>query len=194
MKFTQLTLVSFALGMVGIGCSASALAAPATVDKPARIITSTVRTATIVESVNLQTRELKLMDASGKRFTVIAGPEIERLDEIKPRDRIITEVTESIAVVVTPAGAPVLGQGVAAGKGSTDAGLPEAAGVASIMVQASVVSLNREKRQAVLVDETGTTHTVQVSPTTPLDLVQVGDEVRVRITRAMAISIERPDD
>jgi hypothetical protein len=40
--------------------------------------------------------------------------------------------------------------------------------------------------------EDGTLQSIMVSEDARLDLVKVGDQVRFRVTRAMAISVEQP--
>jgi hypothetical protein len=80
-----------------------------TVQVPGRVITSTVRSAAIVEAVNKETREIKVIDASGRRYSFIASDMVANFDQIEPRDRIVTEYLESVAILVAPAGAPELG-------------------------------------------------------------------------------------
>ena len=42
--------------------------------------------------------------------------------------------------------------------------------------------------------DNGEVRTVKASETAHLDLVEVGDQVRLRITEAVAIGVVRPDD
>ena len=158
---------------------------------PARITTSTVRSAAIIESVDVEGRELRLIDVSGNRFSVIADPAAGDLRYLRPRDRIITEYTESRAVLVVPPGTPELPQGGASA--IAEEGLMDIEGIETQMLKARVASLNQKTRRATLVDEDGTVHNVLVPEDAPLELVEVGDELRIRITRAVAISIDRPE-
>ncbi len=160
--------------------------------KPGRILTSTVKSMAIVESVNKETRELKLIDASGKRFTIVAGDVVRNFDQIEPRDRIVTEYLNSVAILVVPKGAPELGQGAAvevAPKGAK----PGIKGVKTFLIKAEVIALNLSDRIVTLHYEDGSVDTIKVAEDVPLDLVNVGDEVRLRVTTAIAISVQKAD-
>jgi hypothetical protein len=80
-----------------------------TVSLPGRVITSTARREAIVESVNKETREIRVLDADGRMHTFTAGDMVANFDQIEPRDRIVTEYLESVAVFIAPAGTPALG-------------------------------------------------------------------------------------
>jgi len=163
-----------------------------TVQIPGKVITSTVRSIAIVEAVDKETREIRVIDSSGNRYSFIASDMVANFDQIEPRDRIVTEYLESVAIFVTPADAPTL----------PDAGAIEVAplgdkpGVAvadTFMVSATIESLNTTDRIAILRGEDGRMRTVKISDNVPLDMVEVGDEVRMRITEAIAISVVEPD-
>jgi hypothetical protein len=173
--------------------SPTAKAETETMKKPARVVTATVQSAAIVEAVNKETRELKLIDASGKRYTIVADETVRNFDQIEPRDRIVMEYLESVAILVVPAGAPELGDAAAvelAPLGSK----PGISGVETILVKATVESLNLTDRIATVRYEDGSMRTVKVADDVPLDLVNVGDEVRFRITKAVAVSVRRAND
>jgi hypothetical protein len=163
------------------------------VQKPGRVVTSTVSSAAIVEAVNKETRELKLIDASGRRFTIVADDLVANFDQIEPRDRIVVEYLESIAIVVVPAGTPTMGEGMAVELAPLG-GKPGITTVETFVVSATVESLNLSDRIAILRFEDGTTRTIKVADDVPLDLVDVGDEVRFRITEAVAISVRPADE
>jgi hypothetical protein len=171
-----------------VAAGASAQESP----KPGRVVTGMVKSAVIVEAVDYDKREMRVIDASGNRFTVVADDAVTNLDQIKPRDRIVTEYVESVAIVVAPEGAMELPQG-AAGAISEEGEAPAITGVETFMVRASVQAINRETRRVTLMDEDGNTSRIKVADDTPLDLVDVGDEVRVRLTRAVAITVQKPD-
>ncbi len=160
--------------------------------KPGRMVTGMVKSAVIVEAIDVETREIRVIDASGNRFTVVADEAVTNIDQIKPRDRIVTEYLESVAIVVAPEGAMELPQG-AAGAISEEGEAPAIAGVETFMVRASIQAINRETRRVTLMDEDGNTSRIKVADDTPLDLVDVGDEVRVRLTRAVAITVQKPE-
>ena len=159
-----------------------------TVSIPGRVITSTARREAIVESVNSETREIRVLDAEGKLHTFVAGDMVANFDQIEPRDRIMTEYLESVAVFVVPEGTPEMG----------DMGLVEVAplgekpGVAmadTFMVAATIDAIDADTRVVTLRGEDGFQTALRVANDVNLDEVKVGDEVRMRVTEAVAIKV-----
>ena len=174
-----------------------AIAAETTsVEKPSRVVTTTVTAQAIVESVDPATRELKLIGADNRRFTVVADASIRNFDQIKPRDRINVEYLESVAITVLPAekGADATDPKVelAAVEVAPKGDKPGIKGVKVSEVTATIVSIDREDRSATLKLADGEVRTVKVNPSVKLDLVDVGDQVRVTTTRAVAIAVTSP--
>ena len=159
-----------------------------TVSIPGRVITSTARREAIVESVNSETREIRVLDAEGKLHTFVAGDMVANFDQIEPRDRIMTEYLESVAVFVVPEGTPEMG----------DMGLVEVAplgekpGVAmadTFMVAATIDAIDADTRVVTLRGEDGFQTALRVANADNLAEVKVGDEVRRRVTEAGAIKV-----
>ncbi len=155
---------------------------------PGRVVTSTARREAIVESVNRETREIRVVDANGKIHTFVAGDMVANFDQIEPRDRIVTEYLESVAVFVAPAGTPELG----------DMGLVEVAplgdkpGIAmadTFMVASKIDAIDTESRVVTLRGEDGFQTSIKVADDVDLSEVNIGDEVRMRLTEAVAIKV-----
>lgn len=155
---------------------------------PGRVVTSTARREAIVESVNKETREIRVVDANGKIHTFVAGDMVANFNQIEPRDRIVTEYLESVAVFVVPKGTPSMG----------DTGLVEVAplgekpGVAmadTYMVAATIDAIDTDTRVVTLRGEDGFQTVLRVADDVNLDEVKVGDEVRMRVTEAVAIKV-----
>jgi len=155
---------------------------------PGRVITSTARHEAIVESVNKETREIKVVDANGKIHKFVAGDMVANFDQIEPRDRIVTEYLESVAVFVVPEGSPSMG----------DMGLVEVAplgekpGMAmadTYMVAATIDAIDTDTRVVTLRGEDGFQTALRVADDVNLGEVKVGDEVRMRVTEAVAIKV-----
>jgi D-serine deaminase-like pyridoxal phosphate-dependent protein len=115
------------------------------------------------------------------------------LDNLQASDRIVIEYLESVAIVVAPEGSelPIGDAGVLAA--SNDEERPALVSAETSVVVATVEAFNAEDRWATLRMEDGTLQSIMVSEDARLDLVKVGDQVRFRVTRAMAISVEEPD-
>ena len=155
---------------------------------PGRVITSTARREAIVESVNRETREIKVVDANGKIHKFVAGDTVANFDQVEARDRIVTEYLESVAVFVVPEGTPEMG----------DMGLVEVAplgekpGVAmadTYMVAAKVDAIDTAARIVTLRGRDGFQTAIRVADDIDLASVKVGDEVRMRVTEAVAINV-----
>ena len=155
---------------------------------PGRVITSTARREAIVESVNKETREIKVVDANGKIHKFVAGDMVANFDQIEPRDRIVTEYLESVAVFVVPEGTPEMG----------DMGLVEVAplgekpGMAmadTYMVAAKIDAVDADSRVVTLRGKDGFQTALRVADDVELANLEVGDEVRMRVTEAVAISV-----
>jgi len=185
--------VRWLIGAVLVTSSLS-LWAEETVDKPARVISSIVKKAAIVEAVNPETREIKVMDAQGNRFTVVADELVRNFAQIEPRDRIVLEYLESVAVVVAPAGAEPPAFDEISGLTVAPLGdRPGVTGVNTEVVTATVQSINMADRLVTLEGQSGEVRTIKVSDDARLDMVDVGDEVRFRITTAIAVNVVKPD-
>ena len=161
--------------------------------KPARVLSTVVRSEVIVEAVNRETRELKLIDPQGNRFVVVADDRVANFDQIQPRDRVITEYLESVAVVIVPEGveAPVDDAGYWNVAPAGDK--PGVEGVETRLMTAKVRKIDEAERLLIVENEYGLVTRLQVSEDAPLDMVSVGDEVRLRITNAVAINIVPPE-
>lgn len=164
------------------------------VEKPARVVSTLVETAVIVESVNRETREIRVIDARGHRFTIVADAAVKNFDQIEPRDRIVTEYLESVAIVIFPRGSAEQKDEAAMDVEVAAPGDKPGVGVATVeIVSAEIHAINRADRLVTLEMDDGEMRTIKAADDAPLDEVSVGDLVRMRITKAIAISIVEPD-
>jgi len=162
--------------------------------KPMRIIANAVRAQAIVEAVNPATREVKLIGADNRRFTVVADEQVRNFDQIRPRDRVNVEYLESVAITVLPAGAAAPPAAASEVEVAPSGDKPGIEGVEVAEITATIASIDRESRTATLVLPDGEARTVRVGEEARLDLVDVGDRVRVTTTRAIAIAVTPPPD
>lgn len=173
--------------------SPTAKAETETMQKPAKVVTATVQSAAIVEAVNKETRELKLIDPNGKRFSLIADETVRNFDQIEPRDRVVMEYLQSVAVLVVPPGSPAL-PSAAMVELAPLGDKPGISGVETVLVTAVVESLNVTDRIATIRYQDDSVRDVKVGDDVQLELVNVGDEVRFRITTAVALSVRKLDE
>ena len=69
--------------------------------KPGMTEVQSVEVTAAVESIDYQTRMVKLRGPEGKTKTVKAGPEVKRLNEVKPGDTVVVRYTEAASIRVT---------------------------------------------------------------------------------------------
>ncbi len=112
---TPLRILVAALGTAGlVACADDQMAAPmATAPQPAVaaaptvVATTTERTA-IVETMNMAERSVLLRGDSGSQngvlATVVVGPQVRNLAQIKPGDRVVVRVTDAVAASFAPPG------------------------------------------------------------------------------------------
>jgi Cu/Ag efflux protein CusF len=168
-------------------------AAETLVAKPGRVVTAMVKSGAIVEAVNKETREVKLIDPRGHRFTVVADDLVRNFDQIEPRDRVVVEYLESVALVVAPAGSEPPIEDAIAMNVAPAGDKPGVEGVETHLVVATVQAINSADRLVTLETEEGDLSTIKVAEDAKLNMVDVGDQVRLRVTRAVAVSVVKPD-
>lgn len=145
-----------------------------------------------VTSIDKAARKITLMDASGIKTTVKAGPEVVNFDQIRVGDQL--NITAAQELVVS-----VVGEGETPGNGGEQfvALAPKGAKPGAIMaettqVTAKVTAIDVENHKATLQFEDGSTRTVAVRPDVDLRKRKIGDKVVIRTTGALAIRVEKP--
>ena len=87
------------------------------------VVSTITKRAVSVEAVYPETRELKLLDSQGNRFRVTVDELVPDFDKIEPRDRIVAEYLESVALIVAPHDSePLLGDDRVAAIGTPGGG------------------------------------------------------------------------
>lgn len=174
---------------------AAALCAPGlAAAQPAVVATSAERTA-IVESVNAQERSVLLRGQDGTLATVVLGPQVRNFAQIRPGDRVVTTMTDAIAVsLARPDGrAPVASaeaiarapQGERPALGYTDAQ----------RVRMRIEGIDLGRNTVAYVDPAGTRREVRVQ--TPemrrfMRTLNPGDEVDVVFIEAISVRVLPP--
>jgi hypothetical protein len=70
-------------------------------DKPGIVEVETVEVSAIVDSIDYKTRNVKLKGPEGKLFSVKAGPDVKRLDEVKKGDTVVARLTNAVSIRVS---------------------------------------------------------------------------------------------
>ena len=177
---------------------AEPVSAPRTAASPSALpsgkIGDETRTATAtVAAIDQKTRHITLKDSDGTRFTIVAGPQVRNLAQVKKGDIVGITYQESIAYEVKKAGTAK--PGVAASTDVSRAELGEKPGGSirnTVTVRLTITALDKEASEATLRDPEGKVTVVKVKDPTKLDAVHVGDVVDITYTEAMAVAVETP--
>ena len=151
-----------------------------------------VTVTAIVESVDVPTRHVTLLVPGGEKVTLKVGPEVQRLDEIKPKDTIDIEYIESIAFEVRhPTAEEKASPAVAVlGGGRADLSNPPAGAAGGSVRQVVTVSKIDKKAGKVTVKfADGSKQTIKAKYPENLSRVKVGDTIVVTLTEAIAVGI-----
>ena len=182
----------FALSFAGMSLAdEQVLITKGSANKPSTEKERLVSETATVQGVDLATRIVTLKGPKGKVFDVKAGDEVRNLEQVKVGDQVKAEYYQSIAVeVLTPGQAP---GGIQASVELDRAKLGEKpAGIIGrqLTVTAKVEAINKTEMFVTLKGPEGKTLDVKVTDPKNLENVNVGDEVVITLTEAVAISVE----
>jgi len=162
---------------------------------PEVAVEGTTTIVAVVETVDPTTREVLLRgDAgaqSGRLFTVVAGRAVQRLDQIRPGDRVTVTYFEALAAQVARAGRrgtqPFAGVAVA-----REAARPGGEAAAVVVARVRITALDPASGSVSFVGPRNRARTVV--PKSPeirafVAGLRVGDEVDIVYEEALAISI-----
>jgi len=159
---------------------------------PGGIVVETHKMTATVTAIDPVGRKVTLVSPDGQKTTVKCGPEVINFDQIRLGDQLKVIVVEELVAYLAEAGAPPTDGGAAvmllAPKGARPGGVVAAV----VQVTAKVTALDLKKHKATLQFPDGSTKTIAVRPDVDLTKRQVGEEVVIRCTEAVALSVERP--
>ncbi len=148
-------------------------------------------TATVT-AVDHAKRQATLVTPDGKKTSIKVGPEAINFNQVRVGDQVKATVAEQLVVFVREKGeARNDGQAgliALAPKGAK----PGVLMAETVEVTARVKSVDLKKRKATLEFPDGSTRTVSVRPDVKLSATDVGREVVIQATEAIALSVEKP--
>ena len=196
MKLTTLALLPAAL-LTFSSCSSTPKIEPTTTavyqqGVPGGVFVETYKNTATVTAIDAASRKVTMVTQDGRKETFKAAPEVVNFDQIRIGDQVKATVTEQLAVYMAKDNPPA-SEGEAAlvalaPKGAKPGGLV----ASTVQVIAKVKAIDLKHHKATLSLPDGTTKTVAVRSDVDLTQRQVGEEVVIRCTEAMAIKVERP--
>jgi len=171
---------------VGCGSCETAPAAVAAADTVTAVVTIT--------ALDPETRAITLKTEEGKEKTLIAGPAVQRFDELAVGDKVKISYTEAVAVSLGTDATVEPSAGVDATVVRTPEGAaPGGVAVASVQITAKVTEINLEKRKVKLQLPDETERKLKVADEIDLSKVKVGDTITLAVVEALAVSVEKPE-
>ena len=159
---------------------------------PGGVTVQTYKETATVTGIDRATRKVMLVTPDGTKSTVKCGPEVANFAQIEVGDQVKATVTEQIVVFVRNPGEPP-GDGAAAALALAPLGAKPGALMANTEeVTAKVKSIDLKHRKATLLFPDGTSHTFKVRQDVDLTKHTTGEDVVIRATEAVAISVEKP--
>ncbi len=165
---------------------------PATEGSRAGIVINAVTATATVDSVDTAERKVVLRREDGSLTTYVCGPDVRNFDQIAVGDKVSVTLAEELAIALVKGGLPTAaGQSTAVVR----APLGEKPGgkiVETVGYTAKVADIDLAQRMVTLQMPDGKNRKVKVGPDIKLDDVKAGDDVGVRLTQAMIITVGKP--
>ena len=149
----------------------------------------------VIESVDPATRQVLLRGPQGGMVTVAAGPEVRNFAQLKPGDQVVVTYREALAAELAKPGssappAQLVQRTSRAAPGAT----PGASAEQMIRARVKITGINRQHNTVSFVGPAQIERTVNVTDPDMqnfLKTLNVGDEVDLTYTEAIAVSVEK---
>lgn len=145
-----------------------------------------------VISIDAATRSLVVEGEQGGQIEIHAPANSPNFDQIKVGDPVAATYVEAIAISIAPVAdaQPGVTERVdvsTAPKGATPGGVI----TEQIELRAVVKAVDAETREVTLDVPAGGQRTIKAGPLVQIEKVKVGEQVRLSVTRALAITIDK---
>ncbi len=167
-------------------CSSSSKSLPGAVAIESFTVTARV------ESVDEAKRQVILATADGRRAAYRVSKDVVNFNQIKPGDTVSATVTEELAVFVRKSDAPPSEEESAAVALAPIGAKPGGVVSDTIELKARITFVDQWNHKVRLQLPDDTIRNVSVAKSIDLSNVQVGDNVVVRLTEALALLVEKP--
>ena len=158
---------------------------------PGGTVVQTYELTATVAAVDQVTRKLTLVSPDGIKQTVKVGPEAVNFDQIRPGDQLTLTVAGELVVYVAGEGETPTDSGAGMVALAPEGAKPGAIVAQTTQVTAKVTAIDVERRKATLQFSDGSTKTVAVRRDVDLSKRKVGDKVVIRMTEAVAITVNK---
>ncbi|NOG71666.1 hypothetical protein [Roseicella sp. DB1501] len=160
---------------------------------PPAAVSRSAEAVSVIEAVDQRERSVILRSEDGTLTTLFLGKHVRNLPQVKAGDRVVTRVTQAVAVAMTPADAP--GTPPVAGEGAAVAppgSLPGATYVRSLRLPVTVNAVDRSSNSVTVTGPQGQAQTVTLHDQKMRDFarrLRPGDRVQVTIVEGISIDV-----
>jgi Cu/Ag efflux protein CusF len=161
-------------------------------EKPGGAVEDLLVVTSIVEKVDLKTREVSLRGEDNRLETIKVGPDARNLEQLKVGDRVTLKYYQALAIFIAPPGEQPSRSETSDVQRAPVGSKPGGRATNVVEATAKIEALDLQKRTATIRGPRGNVHTLKVGDEVRLDKVQVGDLVKVRYTEAVAVSVDKP--
>lgn len=146
----------------------------------------------VVETVDLNSREVLLTAENGNRASFVAGPEVRNLEQVEPGDKVRIGYYEGVAARMADPADPGGAIQIAAAERAELGERPAVATGTITNFVVELVSYNASNAIATFVTPDGVVHTALVHPRMRAfaEARKPGDRIELTIEQAVAISVE----
>jgi len=159
---------------------------------PGGSVVDTYQITAKVTDVDHAKRHYTLQTPDGKKTQYKAGPEVVNFDQVRVGDLVKATVTEQLVVRVREKGEEPSDPQTDVVELAPKGGKPGVLMADTVEVTTRVKSVDLKNHKATLEFPDGSTKTVTVRPDVKLSSTDVGREVVIRTTEAVAVSVEKP--
>ena len=150
-----------------------------------------VTASATVTAIDMTTREVTLQRASGSTFTVVAGPDVRNLPQIRVGDTVNVDFYEALAIELKKGGtgAPASRSETATRSRAEPGERPRGVATRETVIVADVIAVNAAGQTVSLRGPGGRVVDLTVRDPEQFKRIAVGDQVEASYTEAAAVSI-----
>ncbi len=181
------------LVFAGAGLAAEKKAAKKPAEKPAGVMVDVVTVEATVDAIDTAKRIITLKTPTGMQRMVKVGPEVKNFDQIKVGDKVTARFLESVAVIVAKKGEKPAASEVQTVEVAPKGEKPAAVIVDTLEITAVVEKIDYKKRTISLKGPEGNVRDFVVDKSVKnFKNIKKGDDVFLRFTEAVAITVDKP--
>jgi len=153
--------------------------------------TAAVSASASVTAIDMTTRQVTLRRGDGSTFTVVAGPEVRNLPQLRVGDTVTVTYYDALTLELRKGGTggPARRSETSAGARADPGMRPGAVAQREVTIVADVVAVDTSSRTVTLRGPKGNLLALPVRDPEQLKLVAVGDQVEATYAEAAAVSV-----